>query len=92
MIEPKEKFLFDDDLLEEMCREKEIENRIQRPVILFAIFDPGGSIDLKSIARTERKSWDANFNIEAFDYDFEISLFIRLGYQCRQIQIKALKK
>ena len=91
MTKPKEKFLFDDDLLEEMHRKKEIENKILKPILMWAIFYPDGSMTSYSIKETPRESWEAAFHLNP-DYKRGIENLKSEGYQCRQIKIEALKK
>lgn len=89
----KEKFLFEDDMLEEMHRKKEIEDKILKPRLVWAIFDPDGEIILWTLAEIARHTW-CRFASPPAPYvsDEMISRHIQLGYQCRQIKIKALKK
>lgn len=88
MTKPKEKFLFDDDLLEEMHHKREIEEKILAPKLMWSIFAPSGAMLHSSIEFLYQGAW----------YEF-ISKYLntqeyweKQGYQCRQITIKALKK
>lgn len=89
----KEKFLFDDDLLEEIHEKEEIENRILRPKLTWVIFEPDGEIILWTVAAISRHAW-CRFVTPPVPYvtDEQISKWEMEGYQCRQITIKALKK
>ena len=90
---PKEKFLFEDDMLDEMHAKQELEKRILRPQLIWVIFDPDGEIVLWTFAEISRHTW-CRLSSTSVPYvtDEMILKYEMQGYQCRQIKIKALKK
>lgn len=92
MTKQKEKFLFEDDMLEKMHRKQELEKKIMKTKIQYVIFDSKGNMIMFSIEDTEIEAWMSAYSIPYGYEDETIKELEKQGDQCRQIRIKVSKK